>query len=52
MGHCPISKVNIFSPANFDKFAESNYYFFGNILVLLKLLTTSAKVPGSTPGHG
>ena len=27
--------------------------FLGNLLVLVKLsLTTSAEVPGSTPGHG
>ena len=42
-----------FLPVNFDKLAESKYYFLGNlVLVLILPLTTSAKVPGSTPDHG
>ena len=46
--------ISFFLPWNFNKFAESKCYFLGNLVVLLvKLpLTTSAKVPGSTPGYG
>ena len=35
-----------------DMFAESKCYFLADVVLLMKFPPTSAKVPGSTPGHG
>ena len=41
--------VPFFLPANFNVFVESNCYFLGSLVLVVKLtLNTSAEVPGST----
>ena len=45
----------LFLLTNFNKFAESKYYFFGHLVLVLVMklpLTTSAEAPRPTPGHG
>ena len=51
---CKSYPVSVFLPPNFNKFTEYKYYFVGNLVLVLVVklpLTTSAGVPGSTPGR-